>query len=68
LVTIIEIKVKAPFDMPNIKNPDFSDCKKYSITDFGAIPGDKEKTTQAIAKAMDEANKIGGGIIILLIF
>lgn len=64
-VSIIEIKVKAPFDMPAIKVPDFSKSKKMSIVDFGAVQGDKVKTSQAIAKAIDEANKIGGGIVVI---
>ena len=64
-VATTEIKVKAPFEMPAIKVPDFKNCKKLLITDFGAIPGDKVKTTQAIARAIDQANKIGGGVVII---
>ena len=64
-VTIIEVVVKAPFDMPAIKIPDFSNCKKLSIIDFGAIKGNKEKTSKAINKAIDKANKMGGGIVII---
>jgi polygalacturonase len=60
-----ELKVSAPFDMPAINVPDFSNCKKLSIVDFGAVQGDKGKTTQAIAKAIVEANRIGGGIVII---
>jgi len=51
--------------MPDILVPDFSNCKKMSIVDFGAIQGDKDKTTQAIALAIDEANKIGGGVVVI---
>ena len=64
-MTIKGVSVKAPFDMPNISVPDFSKCRKFPITDFGAIPGDKEKTSQAITKAIDEANKTGGGIVVI---
>lgn len=64
-VTLNELKVEAPFDMPAIKVPDFENCRKISIIDFGAVQGDKDKTTQAIAKAIEEANKIGGGIVII---
>jgi polygalacturonase/lysophospholipase L1-like esterase len=60
-----EIKVKAPFDMPSIKTPDFSKCEKLDITDFGAVKGDKEKTSAAIAKAIDKANAIGGGVVVI---
>ena len=51
--------------MPDIKIPDFSKCIKLLITDFGAVAGDKEKTTQAIAKAIDAANKMGGGVVVI---
>jgi polygalacturonase len=62
---IAEVKVEAPFVMPTITIPDFSNCKKFSITGFGAVPGDKTKTSQAIAKAIDEANKTGGGTVVI---
>jgi polygalacturonase len=64
-VTIKEVIVKAPFEMPAIKIPDFSNCKKLSIVDFGAIKGNKEKTSKAINKAIDKANKMGGGIVVI---
>lgn len=64
-VAVTHVKVKAPFRMPAIKMPDFKKCKRLSITTFGAVPGDKEKTTQAIAKAIDEANRIGGGVVVI---
>lgn len=62
---ITELKVDAPFNMPVITIPDFSDCKKYVITDFGAVSGDKELTSAAISKAIDEANKNDGGIVVV---
>ena len=64
-IATTEITVKAPFKMPVIKVPDFKNCKKLSIVDFGAVSGDKDKTTQAIARAIDEANKIGGGTVVI---
>ena len=64
-VTLQEVIVKAPFEMPSIKIPDFSNCKKYSIVEFGAVRGNKEKITAAINKAMTKANKAGGGIIVI---
>ena len=64
-IATTEITVKAPFEMPAIKVPDFKNCKKLSIVDFGAVSGDKVKTTQAIARAIDEANKIGGGTVVI---
>jgi polygalacturonase len=64
-ISIIEIKVAAPFEMPAIKAPDFSNCTKILITSFGAVQGNKEKTTTAIAKAIEKANKLGGGIVVI---
>jgi polygalacturonase len=64
-VATTNIKVEAPFTMPEITVPDFKKCKTFSIVSFGAIPGDKVKTTQAIAAAISEANKIGGGVVII---
>ncbi|MDP4275458.1 MAG: glycoside hydrolase family 28 protein [Bacteroidota bacterium] len=64
-VTVKNLKIQAPFDMPDIKVPDFIDCKAFPITRFGAIQGDKEKTSLAISKAIDEASKTGGGIVII---
>lgn len=59
------IKVKAPFQMPVIRVPDFSKCKTYTITDFGAVQGDKSKITQAIARAIEVANNSGGGTVVV---
>lgn len=64
-VTQTEVVVKTPFEMPAIKIPDFSKCKEFSIVDFGAIKGNKEKTSEAISKAIDKANKAGGGIVVI---
>jgi polygalacturonase len=65
LVTLKEIIVKAPFEMPAIKIPDFSKCKEFSIVDFGAVQGNKNKTSEAINKAISKANKAGGGIVVI---
>jgi polygalacturonase len=65
LVTLKEVIVKAPFEMPAIKIPDFSNCKEFSIVDFGAVQGDKNKTSEAINKAITKANKAGGGIVVI---
>lgn len=64
-VTIKEVIVKAPFEMPAIKMPDFSACKKLSILDFGAIKGNKEVTSKAIDDAINKANKMGGAIVVV---
>lgn len=57
--------VKAPFDMPKIKTPNFSKCQKFLITEFGAVQNDKQKTSKAIEQAINKANQIGGGIVII---
>jgi polygalacturonase len=64
-ITFKNLSVKAPFKIPAIIIPDFTKCKKLPITDFGAVLGDKQKTTQAIAKAIDKANALGGGVVII---
>ena len=58
-------EVEAPFDMPVISIPDFTNCKEFIITDFGAEEGNQAKTTLAIARAIDKANKAGGGRVII---
>lgn len=65
LVTLNEVVVKAPFEMPAIKIPDFSKCKEFSIVDFGAVQGNKNKTSAAINKAISKASKAGGGIVVI---
>lgn len=64
-VTTTSVKVDAPFSMPAIKIPDFSNCKHLNIKDFGAITSNKTKTTKAIASAIAEANRIGGGVVVI---
>lgn len=64
-LVIKEINLEVPFEMNPISSPDFSNCKDFAITDFGAVQGDKEKTSDAIALAIDAANKNGGGNIII---
>ena len=64
-VGINEIKVKAPYGLVNIKVPDFSKCTRINIADLGAVAGDKVKTSQAIANAIDKANKAGGGVVVI---
>ena len=64
-LSITEIKVEGPFAMPIITIPDFGKCSKFLITDYGAKKGDKDQTTKAIATAIDQANKAGGGIVVI---
>ncbi|MEI6946440.1 glycoside hydrolase family 28 protein [Paraflavisolibacter sp. H34] len=64
-VALKEVTVQAPFAMPAIKVPDFRNCPRMKITDFGAVQGDKKATSRAIAKAIDKANRIGGGVVVV---
>ena len=59
------VDVKAPFEMPAISYPDFKACPNFVITDFGAVPGNQQKTSEAIAKAIDAANEAGGGSVVI---
>jgi len=62
---IKETVVHAPFEMAAIKTPDFSGCPEFVITDFGAEAGNKDKNTLAIKKAIEKANAVGGGTVII---
>jgi polygalacturonase len=64
-VAVSKIKVKAPFGTVTINVPDFSKCIQINIAELGAVPGDKEKTSQAIAKAIDKASQAGGGVVVI---
>ncbi len=64
-LSITSIKVEAPFEMPDITIPDFSKCKQFVITEFGAEQGNKNKNSAAIQKAIDKANEIGGGTVVI---
>ncbi len=59
------IFVEAPFEMDTIQIPDFSQCKKYNIKDFGALEGDKELISIAIGEAINKANAQGGGTVVI---
>ncbi|RCW21888.1 glycoside hydrolase family 28 protein [Marinilabilia salmonicolor] len=64
-VIVNQVKVKAPFEMPDIPVPDFTNCEEFIITDFGAEQNNKEKTSSAIKKAIEAANNAGGGSVII---
>lgn len=59
------VKVSAPFAMPPIPVPDFSNCPRILITGLGAQKGDKEKTSQAIAQGIAKASEQGGGVVVI---
>ena len=58
-----KIVAEAPFPMPVFSVPDFSACPVFSIEKYGAVVGNKAKTTIAIAAAISAANKAGGGVV-----
>ncbi|MFB6319711.1 glycoside hydrolase family 28 protein [Saccharicrinis sp. FJH54] len=62
---LISVRVDAPFEMPDIMIPDFAECAKFSIVDFGAVEGDKHKISTAIAAAISKANLAGGGTVVI---
>lgn len=57
--------VDAPFEMPAIAYPDFSDCPRFPITDFGAAEDDQLKNSEAIAMAIEAAHQAAGGSVII---
>lgn len=59
-----QVSVDAPFNMPNITVPDFEGMPNFIITDFGAELGNKELNTLAFAKAIAEAGKEGGRVLV----
>lgn len=65
VLAIESVVVGAPFDMPTIQIPDFSNCPRFSITDFEAKPGSKTSTTKAIAAAIDAAHLADGGVVVI---
>ena len=60
-----KIKVSAPFGITRITVPEFTQCRTFSIIDFGAEIGNKVKNSQAIAQAIAAANEVGGGVVII---
>lgn len=64
-VVLRSVQVEAPFEMPAIQVPDFSKTKAFNIRDFGAVTGNQEKISAAIERAIDAANRAGGGRVII---
>ena len=59
------VEVDAPFEMPAITIPDFSDCPRFSIIDLGARPDDLEATSAAIAGAIGKGHAAKGGVVVI---
>lgn len=62
--SMTETTVEAPFEMPAIQTPDFSQAPRYSIVDFGAVEGDQAANSKAIADAMAKASPRGGVVVV----
>lgn len=55
---------KAPFKMPVVPLPVFSD-KVFSIKEYGAVADGKTLNTAAFAKAIEACSKAGGGKVVV---
>ncbi|MCU0788508.1 MAG: glycoside hydrolase family 28 protein [Verrucomicrobia bacterium] len=54
----------APFPMPPLDRPQFPD-RVFNIQDHGAVAGGQTKNTEAIAKAIADAARSGGGTVLV---
>jgi polygalacturonase len=59
------VRATAPFDMPAIDVPDFSSSPIFLVTDFGAVQGDLQRTSAAIAAAIGAAHAAGAGVVVV---
>lgn len=59
------VRPAAPFDMPEIRVPDFAGSRHFVITDFGAVPNDQQRTSAAIAQAIAAAHAAGSGVVVV---
>jgi len=57
--------VQAPFPMPVIRVPDFTDAAQFSIVAHGAVADDQGKTSAAIGAAILAAHDAGGGRVLV---
>lgn len=58
-------RVAAPFAMPPVRAPDFTRARRLTITDFGAVPGDRARTAAAIDRAIAAAHAAGSGVVVV---
>lgn len=59
------IRLDAPFDMPVIREPVFSD-RRFCIREYGAdTSADYASNGRAIAAAIDACSKSGGGVVVV---
>lgn len=62
---LTKIEIEAPFEMPPISVPDFSQSPRFDITEFGAKQNDKASASKAIAAAIERAHSAGGGVVVI---
>jgi polygalacturonase len=60
-----QVRASAPFDMPAISVPDFSNSPRFSIAAFGAAQDDQARTSNAIARAIEAASAAGSGVVLV---
>lgn len=63
--TLSTQSIKTPFGTIAVKSPDFSHCPRLLITDFGALADNMDKTSRAISAAIEKANSLGGGVVVI---
>ena len=61
---IEELLTDLPFNMPEIRVPEFQD-RKVNIKDLGAIPGGEVLNTNVFNSVIDSVSQKGGGVIIV---
>ncbi|MFS1704638.1 glycoside hydrolase family 28 protein [Alteromonas sp. AMM-1] len=59
------VAIDAPFDMPAIEIPDFTDVANFNIRDFGAAENNQSTTQTALRNAIAAANQAGAGKVII---
>jgi hypothetical protein len=58
------LPIVAPFEMPQLQRPDIPQ-RQFDIRDFGAQEGGLVKNTNAIRSAIENAEKVGGGVVVI---
>lgn len=57
-------KIDAPFEMPQLKRPEFKE-QIFNIVDYGAVGDGKKKNTKAFQRAIESCSSAGGGKVIV---
>lgn len=62
--TIAYYRSKAPFEMPEVKEPEFQN-KTFNILDYGAVSDGQTLNTSAFAKTIEACAAAGGGKVLV---